>query len=366
MSLTKLTENLNNVSSLPDKPSIQSEELKKVFDAAGNIIKEYLNTILTEEIEKDITELTNKITTNIQNIQTANADIGAVNEAIEKQNANIDTKAPKSHASSDTTYGVGTTSNYGHCKVANDLNNSSFTDSGLVLSAYQGYVLKNLIEALANTLSNTETSLADYINRVKDDLNRFINSVSNKFENGFTIPYGGITANGDFYTENYNFHTVFGDIYTDQGAISAKDGDVKAGKFLKSDAMYDESNVTNAPNTYVTSNGWLRRTTGSSKRYKTDITEEIENRLNPEALLDLPIKQFKYKEGCISETDVRYGKNILGFIAEDVADIYEPAVQYDEKGQVEMWNAQVMIPAMLKLIQEQNKRIKELEEKVLS
>lgn len=48
--------------------------------------------------------------------------------------------APKSHATSSTTYGIGTESNYGHTKVVNNLNQISHID-GVALSAYQGYVL---------------------------------------------------------------------------------------------------------------------------------------------------------------------------------------------------------------------------------
>ena len=68
MSLTKLTENLNNVSSLPDKPSLQADELKAEFDKAGNSIKEYINSTLTEELDKDITNLTKKISANENSI----------------------------------------------------------------------------------------------------------------------------------------------------------------------------------------------------------------------------------------------------------------------------------------------------------
>jgi hypothetical protein len=53
-------------------------------------------------------------------------------------------KAPNSHASSATTYGVGTTANYGHCKTINGLTQSSHVN-GNALSAYQGKVLKDLI-----------------------------------------------------------------------------------------------------------------------------------------------------------------------------------------------------------------------------
>ena len=56
------------------------------------------------------------------------------------------------------------------------------------------------------------------------------------------------------------------------------------------------------------------------------------------------------------------GKERIGLIVEDVADIYPDAVNYDASGQPEMWNSQILIPAMLRLIQEQNERLKKLEE----
>lgn len=145
--------------------------------------------------------------------------------------------------------------------------------------------------------------------------------------------------------------TIGGNLFVDDGSI-------------RSQSTYSENNVTGNANLYITSNGNIRRTTGSSQRWKKDITEDIEERLNPNVLYNLPIKQFKYKDNVISETDARYEQNILGFIAEDVAEIYEPAVQYDEQGQVEMWNAQVIIPAMLKLVQDLKKRVDVIESEV--
>lgn len=53
------------------------------------------------------------------------------------------TFAIKSHASSATTYGVGTTANYGHNKVIDDLTKTSFTN-GESLSAHMGNVLGTL------------------------------------------------------------------------------------------------------------------------------------------------------------------------------------------------------------------------------
>ena len=126
---------------------------------------------------------------------------------------------------------------------------------------------------------------------------------------------------------------------------------------------YNNTSSSSA-NLRIDNAGYFYRATGSSKRWKKDITNEIEERLNPQALYKLPIKQYKYKEDYLNKNDKRYNKNILGFIAEDVKEIYEPAVEYDEDGNVEMWNSDVMIPAMLKLIQEQHKDIEQLQQKI--
>lgn len=52
--------------------------------------------------------------------------------------------APTSHASLAITYGLGTTVNYGHVKTINGLAQSTHAD-GTALSAYQGYVLNQVV-----------------------------------------------------------------------------------------------------------------------------------------------------------------------------------------------------------------------------
>lgn len=386
MSLTKLTENLNNISSLPDKPSLQSEELKKEFDKSGNSIKEYINAILTEETDRIITELTNKITTNIQNIETANANIEATNKNIENLNTDINekikTKAPTSHASSGTTYGVGTTSEYGHCKVANNLNSSSFAN-GVALAAYQGYLLLQEIKKKLNSSGGTITgNIIPGTNNAFDlgSISKLFNTIYAKEFNGTNFFGTNLEVNFAEILNNLNVEgglSVGGNIVSYNGNLDLQGNDGEANIYanngaIKSAYTYDNETVSNTPNAYITSNGWFRRTTNtSSERYKTDITSEISDELNPEKLYDLKVKQFKYKEEYQpSKDDMRYNKNLIGFIAEDVAKIFPIASDYekDENGKIriENWNERYLIPAMLKLIQEQNKRIKVLEEKVLS
>lgn len=54
-------------------------------------------------------------------------------------------KAPTNHASVSTGYGVAETTKYGHTKVVNGLTSNTFVN-GEALAAYQGYVLKDLID----------------------------------------------------------------------------------------------------------------------------------------------------------------------------------------------------------------------------
>ena len=56
MSIPKLTENLNIHQSLPDQPTMTTAELKQEWDKAPNIIKDYINDILIEEVESEINE----------------------------------------------------------------------------------------------------------------------------------------------------------------------------------------------------------------------------------------------------------------------------------------------------------------------
>jgi hypothetical protein len=174
----------------------------------------------------------------------------------------------------------------------------------------------------------------------------------------------------DPYNIEFNDGTDYAEIGAGFVSVGTKYGDTKntnANIYSDGSASFlgvYNSTTTDAPNVHVWANGLLRRSTSSSERYKKDITEELSDALNPQKLYSLPVKSYKYRDDYLSENDKRYQKDIIGFIAEDVAEIYECAVQYNEKGQPEMWNSNVMIPALLKLIQEQNERIKALEEKI--
>ena len=69
--------------------------------------------------------------------------------------------AIKNHAVNASTYGLGTTGVYGHNKLVNNLNQASH-QNGLALSAYQGKVLKDAVDAKAVTVEKQSTAESGY------------------------------------------------------------------------------------------------------------------------------------------------------------------------------------------------------------
>lgn len=133
-------------------------------------------------------------------------------------------------------------------------------------------------------------------------------------------------------------------------------------KFVKSVPTYNRT-YDASPNMYITSNGVLGRATSSSQRYKIDIKDVQDDTLDPYHILNIPIRQYKYNNDNIpigKDTDDTY----IGLIAEEVAKAYPAAAEYNEDGQVEMWNIKVIVPAMLKILQDQQKEIEQLKEQL--
>lgn len=87
----------------------------------------------------------------------------------------------------------------------------------------------------------------------------------------------------------------------------------------------------------------------SSKRYKNHIANMTLD--EAKRMLNVPVIWFKYKENYLSPEDWLNGKKMPGFYAEDIYSIFPEAAQLNEKGEPEDWNFRVLIPVMLKLIQ---------------
>lgn len=105
-------------------------------------------------------------------------------------------------------------------------------------------------------------------------------------------------------------------------------------------------------------------TSGSSRRYKHAIEDMQDGALDPRRLLSLRIAQYVYNDGVALQYPDMRGKLLPGFIAEEVAEIYPAAVIRDKDGRPESWDERRIIPGMLALIQQQEKKMEEYERRI--
>lgn len=133
-------------------------------------------------------------------------------------------------------------------------------------------------------------------------------------------------------------------------------------RFIGSYMAYNRT-YSSAGNMYVTANGIFGRSASSSQRYKEDIT--VADLSCFSGLYNLPVKKFKYKPGYLCGEDERCGQYLYGFVVEDLVDVLPCAVEHitNENGESvpEMWNSNIIIPALLKLIQDLNGRLSNIE-----
>lgn len=126
---------------------------------------------------------------------------------------------------------------------------------------------------------------------------------------------------------------------------------------------YDPPTSSNSSNTIISGNN-VCKYSSSSRRYKHAIAPIASEEIIPERLYDAEVVQFKYNDSHLIESDIRNDVLIPGFIVEDLAEVYPIAIDYNDEGLPEMWNAHIIIPPMLKLIQDQKKEIDELKERL--
>ena len=200
-------------------------------------------------------------------------------------------------------------------------------------------------KGVANTLF-----VAD-VPRVHNDfvINSFFGQISIK---SMDIYSGGINAFNDFKLNIYSKDDVKSDLKVTISSTT-----------LKHSGIYDTT-TSSGSQLRINTDGSIQRYSSSSKRYKKDITSNLPSELNPQKLYDLNIVSYKYKDNYLPYNDQRYEHNILGFIAEDVYEIYPEACNLNEDGSPEMWEINILSPAALKLIQQQHKEITSLTEQL--
>ena len=125
------------------------------------------------------------------------------------------------------------------------------------------------------------------------------------------------------------------------------------------------TSVGNVARLYAASAGSyldLYAESSSSKRYKDHVGEMTAEYARQ--ILDIVPVLFRYKDGYLTSGDECEGKEIPGFYAEDVESHFPMGVYHNEDGSVENWKPERIIPAMLRVIQEQDTEIANLKKEV--
>lgn len=138
------------------------------------------------------------------------------------------------------------------------------------------------------------------------------------------------------------------------------------GRSVTNDYLNLESNhiqCRNPADTAWTSIGASAFNTQSSKRYKENISPVTEDRA--EKLLDVEVVNYDYKDGVMDDKSKQF--NRIGVIAEDVISVIPEVVTKREIDGVEVPDGvdyAQFVPYLIKIVQMQDKKIKDLEEKI--
>lgn len=233
---------------------------------------------------------------------------------------------------------------------------------------------KNAESGLSSRITQTETSISSKVS--KGDIASSINQTAQSVKiNASKINFNGLVTANTYFKINTdgsfaakkgtigNFTVTSGKITTGYATLSMRSHafifngglEIHTGTSTFSDGsdafkVFNLSHVTSGGHMVFASDGaTVAYLSSSSKRYK----DHIANMTLDEAkrMLNVPVIWFKYKENYLSPEDWLNGKKMPGFYAEDIYSIFPEAAQLNEKGEPEDWNFRVLIPVMLKLIQ---------------
>ena len=233
---------------------------------------------------------------------------------------------------------------------------------------------KGAESTLSSRITQTETEIESKVSagEIASSINQTAQSVK---INASKINFNGlVTANtyfkintdGSFVAKKGtigNFTVTSGKITTGYATLSMRSHafifngglEIHTGTSTFSDGsdafkVFNLSHVTSGGHMVFASDGaTVAYLSSSSKRYKDHIADMTLN--EAKKILDVPVIWFKYKENYLSPTDWLNGKKLPGFYAEDVYSIFPEAAQLNEEGKPEDWNFRILIPLMLKLIQ---------------
>ena len=233
---------------------------------------------------------------------------------------------------------------------------------------------KDAESGLSSRITQTETSISSKVS--KGDIASSINQTAQGVKiNASKINFNGLVTANTYFKINTdgsfaakkgtigNFTVTSGKITTGYATLSMRSHafifngglEIHTGTSTFSDGsdafkVFNLSHVTSGGHMVFASDGaTVAYLSSSSKRYKDHIASMTLD--EAKRMLNVPVIWFKYKENYLSPEDWLNGKKMPGFYAEDIYSIFPEAAQLNEKGEPEDWNFRVLIPVMLKLIQ---------------
>lgn len=262
-----------------------------------------------------------------------------------------------------------------------DGESGGLTIRGAYINGFESLKNKNGDRIYSRYTGNADSSFYIYGNN--EIITRFATKTTSTTNTGASFMIGngyyaaGSSSDGSIANNNVGMYLAGG---TDSTS-----------RFLQSYPVYNRTYSYSA-NMYVTTAGVMGRATSSSIRYKNSVeymtnsdksvisapklmgvkgtlSVKSAKESSPEDILNIPIVTFKYNEGYVNgEADFDYDKPILGFIAEDVAEICPECATYieDEDGNKipEAWDIKALLVRLLYVVQKQNKTIEELQKEV--
>ena len=233
---------------------------------------------------------------------------------------------------------------------------------------------KGAESTLSSRITQTETEIESKVSagEIASSINQTAQSVK---INASKINFNGLVTANTYFKINTdgsfaakkgtigNFTVTSGKITTGYATLSMRshafifDGglEIHTGTSTFSDGsdafkVFNLSHVTSGGHMVFARDGaTVAYLSSSSKRYKNHIANMTLD--EAKRMLNVPVIWFKYKENYLSPEDWLNGKKMPGFYAEDIYSIFPEAAQLNEKGEPEDWNFRVLIPVMLKLIQ---------------
>lgn len=85
---------------------------------------------------------------------------------------------------------------------------------------------------------------------------------------------------------------------------------------------------------------------------------------NPYVLYDLNVVSYKYQDRFLDPEDENIGRNVIGFIAEEIDEKMPSAVMHNKDGEADSWDTQKILASAVYLIQQQKKELNDLYSKI--